>query len=399
MTDTPPPYDLRRLLGRDMIETAAVFTFLLAVTALVLVGLLAAIGAIFAPQTVDMPMLMRVTDVALRVVAVSILVAFMARKITNTFLVTFSIIVIAALIVPSQDIVRFLLLASNSERRYDAFFSRSNVSSLNLSSLIKPGGISARFSETSHQLSYEIERYLLNEELVNEELGDGAFPPETQTRLREIIDRGLDGFIVQLAAVEVVANGAVNALLAVSEGEDGFPRWVSLYGSESVTVQNLGFLKSKGLISFPIDDFREAEVTPFGEDVVDQILPLGGRDQVNRIETVPRAMINLGDQDVDELIGQPRTINLTQDVRQLTLTSDTARSVTLHLNAVMDAADPFLILYDEQGNQIAEDDDSGDGLNSAMILTFDPDQSRTIGMRAYGGDSGQATLSASEYPP
>ena len=181
-------------------------------------------------------------------------------------------------------------------------------------------------------MSYEIERYLGNEMFVNE-----VFLPETQTRLREIIDHGLEGFIVQLAAVEVVANGAANALLAVSEGEDGFPRWVSLYGSESVAFRNLSFLKSKGLISFPIDDFREAQMTAFGQKVVAQLLGVSARDQVDRVapevfqsienETVPRSVINLGDDDLDMLMSAPRIINLTQDVRQLTLTSQSARSV------------------------------------------------------------------------
>ena len=64
-------------------------------------------------------------------------------------------------------------------------------------------------------------------------------------------------------------------------------------------------------------------------------------------------------------------------------------------------SDPYLELFDSDGQAIDFDDDSGDGLNSRLIVTPELDGRYYVGAAAFGAATGSYTLSLAEYvaPP
>ena len=64
-------------------------------------------------------------------------------------------------------------------------------------------------------------------------------------------------------------------------------------------------------------------------------------------------------------------------------------------------SDPYLELFDSDGNVVDFNDDGGEGLNSRLIVTPDRSGRYFIGAAAFGGATGSYTLSVAEYvaPP
>lgn len=78
--------------------------------------------------------------------------------------------------------------------------------------------------------------------------------------------------------------------------------------------------------------------------------------------------------------------------KQFQVKMDAGKSYTISLTTSSKEFDPFLVVQDKDGKQLATDDDSGGGLNS--LLKFSPKASGTFKVFAasLGGNSGPVTL-------
>lgn len=69
-------------------------------------------------------------------------------------------------------------------------------------------------------------------------------------------------------------------------------------------------------------------------------------------------------------------------------------TTTVQVDLTSDAFDTFLIVENEDGIGIAQDDDGGSGLNSRLVHTFGPGQYRVVATSYFPGETGAYQLSA-----
>jgi hypothetical protein len=153
---------------------------------------------------------------------------------------------------------------------------------------------------------------------------------ELANEIRSEVDRGLDRFIVEITLVDLAANGAGEALIAALDADGEFGRWMSLYGNETATARNMAFLKSKGLVSFPLRDYRQAEITPFGIEIARELSPVVANANASNVRDsrASTSRLDIGTLSVDQLLTDgPRPFTLTENERRLVLTSDVAQTV------------------------------------------------------------------------
>ena len=90
-------------------------------------------------------------------------------------------------------------------------------------------------------------------------------------------------------------------------------------------------------------------------------------------------------------IGQPITASLTQEVGTTwTFDVNAGTEVTILLNS--ETFDPILRITNSNGNVIAEDDDSGSGLNAQIVLRIERSDTYTASVTAWNGKLGEYTL-------
>lgn len=81
---------------------------------------------IFVPLPIPNFEILRSIELLLTLAGTSVILAFMASH-KNPVTTIFDLLIIGALIVPSNDLVRFAIIASGSDRKYADLFTSSNV--------------------------------------------------------------------------------------------------------------------------------------------------------------------------------------------------------------------------------------------------------------------------------
>ena len=146
----------------------------------------------------------------------------------------------------------------------------------------------------------------------------------------------------------------------------------SLIAIDLVAGQRI-FLEVSG--AFPTTGGYELEIRPVTDDFDDTT------DAATQLSVV-----------ANSTLAQPGEIEVPGDVDVFEIVAPATGRMTLQLNAAGSLLDPTLVVYDEGGAEIAEDDDSGADLNALIVLDVTAGQRLFLEAAAFGESIGTYEL-------
>lgn len=301
----------------------------------------------------------------------SLITVFLSRSKT-TLNSTIGIVLIGALIISTEDILRFSLLFSGSDRTFEEFFIRETPRTSGQQSQSSGG-------KEDVDISVLIVNRLAAEELI-------ANDPRTELEVSTIVSQFLklernDRIISQLEQ-----RAADRLFRAIVDGH--FQEWNFRFGSQQKFQSDLAFLRSIGLISYVYGTPQETmEVTELGRDLSVYInTPLS--TAAAGASEPRRTPITLG-----------ATARLNIDADGSWFVFEIERPDTYEINVTSEVIDPTLRLFaDSDSDLLAEDDDGGFDLNSRLVTYLSPGQ-YFLNVRDYDLGQGPAAIDIRSYVP
>jgi hypothetical protein len=220
---------------------------------LVIVINLPGIGAGFADYKV-----LRSFELILTVAGLGIIISFLGRE-SSAVAVIFGFLVIAALIVPTRDIVRFALLATGSEKRLNDYYETSSVGA----------NLSGRVPDVAAAIIREVDK-----ELALTNLG---FSPAQQERLRKVAQDIIRDDRVLTLVEKVKARGVFELLKSVDANEA--QQFLYRFSDNDRLQDDIAFLRYEDLVSLAYDDVSTIRSTTLGRLVVQREQQLWTEDQ------------------------------------------------------------------------------------------------------------------------
>ena len=282
---------------------------------------------------------LRSAELLLTLAATGLIVAIIGRA-QKPFVLAIGIFLIGALIVPSKDIVRFALIASGSDRNYESFFQSAT-----------PGiEISGRNTDVANNIINELNQADLMESLQ---------PGNRKSAIRIIVSA-----IKQEREITLVEKvGARGALVILNAMASNIQALVYKYGKIEKFIEDLKYLRSEGLITYPYDDLDTTAITPLGRAVLRRAFPAeftvasGGIDQLIPDFYAPLSMSCPSDitptlftDETDELLsdnGRPMRITSDPKYVQFTVknTDDYNIEIKVQDQNLAAPTDPVLFLF------------------------------------------------------
>lgn len=367
--DSPPespPGRLKQLFAKDL-EHVGLIVF--AITAIATILFIAGFNFFSSDAEMGSYRHLRSAELMLTLAATSLVVAMIGRA-QNPFVLTFGILLIGALIVPSGDLVKFALIASGSDKTYGSF-SQSAGSGTDLA---------GRSTDVANKILTELD------------LNDFLLPLVVERRKVAIIiveDEVRKEREITLLE-QVRARGALDALKAMDNDVEG---WVYKYGSEEKFVEDLRYLRSEDLLSFAYDDLDTIDVTLLGETVLARADPesAGGLDSGASLSADSTAFPRASSEqfgcpsdferfpDVSNELksAEGRLMNLERGFQYMRFEVDNGGNYRIDVKVISEwTVDPILeVFYLADADNcifLGDDDDGGDDLNSRMLIQLEP---------------------------
>jgi len=332
-------------------------------------------------------LLVRVSQVALTVMAVSVIVALIVR-FRNVWGLTFGLIVIGALIVPANEIVRFLLLITGSEREYRALYTPE--AQYKIRETDSRDCIVYVDDRIIERLRRQIYPYLKDsgsdQSSIISHFNSNNFVDEVM----DILAREIYFYTARDAVNTATAGGSFESFKAVAQGNA--QAFTTAHRANDLLYDQFLLLRAEGLISFPFDRMGSAVLTPLGqvayahmtesqlagEPITDgpgKSLEACGRQAVasfgDESPSVPSDRSGFVQLIVDH--NEPvRVANTNNGLGWLLVDIDELGTFRIDVRATESNQDPIAFLYDEQGELLGSDDDSGGGLNSRFERVLQP---------------------------
>ena len=277
--------------GGIKISHAGMIVFVFASVALVLLVIYSVIFDL------DEASMLRGAESILTIAGLGIIISFLLSA-KNVVIVTITLLVVAALVIPSRDIVRFVLVSTGSDRSLEDFYGRSGVSS----------NITSRVDDIALEIVDELEKALHQDDLA-------PFSLEQRQRLAQSIGDVIQRDRTFTLYERVNARGVLELLSAIMDGQAS--DFIYRYRDVDRLEDDLRYLRYEGLVSIAYDDLDSINITPLGRAVVevsratDEIvaeLPLlfEGRQfspDCTRISQV--ALSSATVRDIDDLVAEP----------------------------------------------------------------------------------------------
>lgn len=329
---------------------------------------------------------LRPIEVLLKLVGVSLVVALIARTSINAFSTVFAFVLIGALIVPTPDLIRLVLIATNSERTYEDLYVEREA-----------GETFVRGNST------------LAAQIITELSGTGILTIDPWDRKNA--EDFLSNFLAEQQRGELRAlverRGALPFLEAIIQGSQA--EWGYRYEGSEEFRSHLELLRSEGLIHYAYDDVNNIQPTGRGFELVRDI----GSAQAGLFEG-EEELFGVDDYGpVLELPGDPSSVvDVSQRINGVGGTfSIPAEGKWFRVNlgegdfdlSARDptedhTVDPILFLARRQGDEysvIYEDDDGGDEFDSLIQVRLE-DEDYLLGVFLLSG-AGEVVLQATEY--
>jgi hypothetical protein len=384
------PDRLKQLFSKDL-EYVGLSIF--AITAIATVIFIAASHFLPLDSGKDPYHHLRSVELLLTLAATGLVVAIVGRA-QNPFVLAFGILLIGALIVPSNDIVRFALIASGSDQNYGSFLQ------------------SARSGADLEGRSTDVASKILTE------LGHAGFmetlePARRKQAIRIVEDEVRKERVITLLE-QVRARGALDTLRAMTDNIKG---WVYKYGKEEKFIEDLRYLRSEDLVSFAYDDLDTIAITSLGQTVLERTTTVSivaaAPGAQRSAEPTATSVDHVGQDvcpsdfdrwpDLSKELFSPggRWMKLEREFNYMQFVAPKTANYRIDVDVIEtdSAVDPLLQLFDltDDGGckLLAEDDDGGIGVNSRIFLKLEKG-AHLIGTAALTPNEGDVLVSIVE---
>jgi hypothetical protein len=343
----------------ESIAAASMLVFVLSSLAIIFVLV------VYTPTTVPNLEVLRATQLLLTLAATAVILALLTKDM-NAFTVVFGFLVIAALIIPTRDIIRFALIASGSEQRYSDFFPDSKDTKGQLD----------RTAETAAAVYVSLQD--LRGTVLTDSLG-GDLPARQQVvaSINSVLQRAryAESF------GRIAQQGAADTLKAIAR--DKIDEWVYRFGANDDFQGNLSYLKFEGAISFDYGDLDLIEITPYGCTLLWSFAPPRPEDPEGKYVQCPRTSSSVVD------VGDMYWASLSLEANGSLLPFMVAASGLYEICAVPTASgtDPQLILLGENDVTLALNDDFAGSYGSRLAQQLKEQTEYTLDIRDISGFS------------
>jgi hypothetical protein len=334
---------------------------------------------------------LRIAQIGLTIMAVSVTAGLICR-FHSPWSMTFGLIIIGALIVPTSDIVRFILLITGSDRTYAEFYQRDSPKRIRFDANLgaKKAGDRCQVDLVDDIILYRIEERLRKANLIR--IYSTESPPEQPKSetdiLHEIITEELIGYMARESITNVVARGAADTLQAIAS-DDGIAFQTAFQDADGIR-EHVVFLRSEGLVEFPFDRVHLATLTDFGRVAFLKIAGAGDSSVSIQDEECASRLARPGilprrryvpppSSEVGLIAALGETVVRTggSEPTWLRFTVREEASYTIRASAqqsVSPLGDPHLYLFNSEGTLINSDDDGGrtdlDAYASQLVETL-----------------------------
>lgn len=378
--------------ARTWIELCASVVFVASALLILLLLFLGLFSLFFSPLSAALAV--RIAQIGLTVMAVSITTALICR-FQSVWSLTFGLVIIGALIVPSNEIVRFILLLTGSDRTYTDFYENDSPKRIRIDFSSGDNDPKNRCKEAllDDVIVYRIPQRLSDESLIS--------PSElTSGKIQAIVSEEVIFYAARESIANVVAMGASDTLRAVA-GSTAAPFQTAFQNQRDLSRHML-YLRSEGLVEFPFDQMQHARLTAFGRLAFENIATDSERDaQATQDESIdadcPGAfaavqfsgisvsppppfseiaeVVELGDFDLRPIGESTSWVKFTVPVA--------ADYSLLVLPPEGREGDPTVAIFNERRERMAADDDGGDAARelASYLTTYLPAGTYALGVR------------------
>lgn len=193
----------------------------------------------------------RSMEVILSVAGLGLMASFLSGT-TNVVALIFGFFVVAALIIPSKDIIRFALIATGSDRSVNSYYGSATSGS----------SISSRTDDVSTNAALAIEQIF--EQRLN--MGPAFIGPEARGLIKSEIRAVLTRDRIETLIERVKARGAYELFEAINDEQS--EEFLYRHSGNERIEHDLEFLRYEDLISMTYDNAETARVTDLGRDVI-----------------------------------------------------------------------------------------------------------------------------------
>lgn len=207
---------------------------------------------------------LRLIDVSFRIGAIGLLVGFLAGR-KSPFVVTFGILVVAALIVTPKELTRMVLLVSGSDKRIEHYFSSS----------ARGSDYNGRVRYLAGQIVSDLRTndVLLTNDKNLEDMPEGTVPYSSED-ISDYVACLIEEERKQVSLERLEITGTQKVFSAVAS--DDFQAFLYRNKEEDQLLPDLLALRSSGLIDFDYQHYEDAELTQYGMEVMQYLDAEGG---------------------------------------------------------------------------------------------------------------------------
>lgn len=280
----------------------------------------------------------------------------------------FSLVVIAALIVPGEDLMRLASMFFGGQEKLEQYLPSRPVVTV------------------EDDLSNQITRAVVQSIAASQMFADLSLPE---------LEREIDTLALQNQIFGVIANNLVNnverrgALTLLREVcDDNEDTLIFANSDDRILAEHIAFLAAEGLIEQPYGDLNSIKITNYGSSVVKNSTGGNCKDTASAVE------LAVSSDDDPTITTTPFETTLTLPTQgsifALKLPPDRYRAELV----AIDRTDPVLELLSADGTIVLTDDDGGPGFLDAGLdfLVTSAEQTFLLRASTIGGQGGRASL-------
>ncbi len=264
----------------------------------------------------------------------------------------FGLVVIAALVVPTDDLMRISAMMFGGDRKVEDYLPQRPL------------------VRVEDDMANQIATAVQNAPGMRDLTGD--MPNGERDSLFNSIEAGIANVIYNIVGDRVKRIGAWPLFIDICQDNEG--ALLSTNSSNKLVAEHISYLAGEGLIDFPYGDIQTLDITQYGSQVIiknEGLACEGASTTVTTASADTPSPIFIGAAGRSE-----RSLTSTPDEIVIAI-SQQAESILLDLPPgdylvsliALDRIDPYLQVVDEQGTLLAENDDGGPGVfDSALSI-------------------------------
>ncbi|MFP9138032.1 hypothetical protein ACLI1C_12710 [Devosia sp. XGJD_8] len=271
----------------------------------------------------------------------------------------FGLVVIAALVVPTDDLMRISAMMFGGDRKVEDYLPQRPLVRVE--------------DDMANQIATAVQNAPALRDLTDD------MSNAQRDALSNSIEAGISSVIYNIVGDRVKRIGAWPLFVDIChDKEDAL---ISTNSSNKLVAEHISYLAGEGLIDFPYGDIQTLDITQYGSQVIFKNEGLACADAKASVA------INVADTASPVMVGasasrSERTLTSAPDEIVIAI-SQLAESIRLELPpgdylvslVALDRVDPFLQVVDDQGTIFAENDDGGPGVfDSALSIRVAPGQ-------------------------